>query len=41
MPPKKEMFNDWDCPQVRAVVDYDSQQADELTLFVGDIINIT
>ncbi|XP_031428389.1 rho guanine nucleotide exchange factor 15 isoform X2 [Clupea harengus] len=42
-PPKSEneaIYQDWDCPQVQCVDQYTAQQADELSLEPGDIINV-
>eukprot|EP00730_Choanoeca_flexa_P000547 TRINITY_DN10242_c0_g2_i1.p1 TRINITY_DN10242_c0_g2~~TRINITY_DN10242_c0_g2_i1.p1 ORF type:complete len:987 (+),score=270.53 TRINITY_DN10242_c0_g2_i1:48-3008(+) len=42
-PPKEEqdpIYQEWNCPRARAIADYDAKQSDELTLRIGDIINI-
>ncbi|KAJ9590440.1 hypothetical protein L9F63_016527, partial [Diploptera punctata] len=38
--PEETVYEEWDCPQVRAVHSYSSHQPDELSLDVGDVVNV-
>ncbi|EGD74163.1 hypothetical protein PTSG_06171 [Salpingoeca rosetta] len=40
-PPKESNeYAEWNCPRARVIRDYDAKQKDELTLRVGDVLNI-
>lgn len=39
-PREREDYAAWDCPQARVIRDYDKKEPDELTLRVGDLVNI-
>ncbi|CAG9817387.1 unnamed protein product [Phaedon cochleariae] len=38
--PDETLYECWDCPQVKAIHNYVCQQADELSLSKGDVINV-
>ncbi|XP_061096521.1 ephexin-1 [Conger conger] len=37
---KNEMYEEWDCPQVQCIADYSAQQPGELSLLIGDVLNV-
>jgi neuronal guanine nucleotide exchange factor len=37
---EEDLYAAWDCPQARALYDYEARQADELTLCVGDVVDV-
>ncbi|XP_034248382.1 ephexin-1-like isoform X1 [Thrips palmi] len=38
--PNEQLYEMWDCPQVRSEHPYTAQQPDELSLDVGDVVNV-
>ncbi|KAK3912006.1 Ephexin-1 [Frankliniella fusca] len=38
--PNEQLYEIWDCPQVRSEHPYAAQQPDELSLDVGDVVNV-
>lgn len=38
--PNEQLYEMWDCPQVRSEHRYVAQQPDELSLDVGDVVNV-
>ncbi|PSN52299.1 hypothetical protein C0J52_08549 [Blattella germanica] len=38
--PNETLYEEWDCPQVRAIHSYVAHQPDELSLAVGDVVNV-
>ena len=38
--PEEKIYEDWDCPRVESVEDYDAQDSDELALRKGDTANV-
>ncbi|KAJ8418611.1 hypothetical protein AAFF_G00001100 [Aldrovandia affinis] len=37
---KDEVYEEWDCPQVQCTVAYSTQQPGELSLLLGDVLNV-
>ncbi|XP_064186749.1 ephexin-1 isoform X2 [Anguilla rostrata] len=37
---KNEVYEEWDCPQVQCTADYSAQQPGELSLLIGDVLNV-
>ncbi|KAJ8375211.1 hypothetical protein SKAU_G00057910 [Synaphobranchus kaupii] len=37
---KDEVYEEWDCPQVQCTADYSAQQPGELSLLIGDVLNV-
>jgi neuronal guanine nucleotide exchange factor len=38
--PDETVYEEWDCPQVMAIHPYVAYQPDELSLEVGDVVNV-
>ncbi len=38
--PGEKIYEDWDCPQVEGVADYDAQDSDELSLKKGEAASV-
>lgn len=38
--PNESIYEEWDCPQVIAIYEFTSAQPDELSLCIGDVVNV-
>ena len=38
--PEEKIYEDWDCPRVESVEDYEAQDSDEIALRQGDTANV-
>lgn len=38
--PQEKIYEDWDCPRVESVEDYEAQDSDEIALRKGDTANV-
>ena len=38
--PEEKIYEDWDCPRVESVEDYEAQDSDEIALRKGDTANV-
>ena len=38
--PEEKIYEDWDCPRVESVEDYEAQDSDEIALRRGDTANV-
>merc|ERR1739842_268144 len=38
--PDERIYEEWDCPQVQAIHQYEAKQPDELSLEVTDVVNV-
>lgn len=38
--PDESIYEEWDCPQVIAIYEFTSTQPDELSLCIGDVVNV-
>lgn len=38
--PDESIYEEWDCPQVIALYEFTSTQPDELSLCIGDVVNV-
>ena len=38
--PEEKIYEDWDCPRVESVEDYEAQDSDEIAIRKGDTANV-
>ena len=38
--PEEKIYEDWDCPRVESVEDYEAQDSDEIVIRKGDTANV-